>query len=70
MFRACFIFLLFSLGFSTVFAVDLDVDSDRWSKQYDPIFKKYTKRYFGPFFDWRWFKSQDCRIETQSGRDK
>jgi len=37
---------------------EMDVDSDYWTRQYDPIFKKYTKRYFGPFFDWRWFKSQ------------
>ena len=26
--------------------------------QYDPSFKKYTKRYFGPGFDWRVFKAQ------------
>jgi membrane-bound lytic murein transglycosylase F len=26
--------------------------------QYDPTFRKYTKRYFGPAFDWRYFKAQ------------
>jgi membrane-bound lytic murein transglycosylase F len=26
--------------------------------RYDPIFRKYTKRYFGPGFDWRLFKAQ------------
>ena len=26
--------------------------------QYDSYFKKYTKHYFGPGFDWRYFKSQ------------
>jgi membrane-bound lytic murein transglycosylase F len=26
--------------------------------RYDPIFKKYTKRYFGPGFDWHYFKAQ------------
>lgn len=26
--------------------------------QYDGVFKKYTKHYFGPGFDWRLFKSQ------------
>ena len=26
--------------------------------QYDPIFKKYSKRYFGVGFDWRLFKAQ------------
>ena len=26
--------------------------------KYDPIFQKYTKRYFGVGTDWRWFKAQ------------
>jgi membrane-bound lytic murein transglycosylase MltF len=26
--------------------------------KYDPHFSKYTKRYFGPGFDWRYFKAQ------------
>jgi membrane-bound lytic murein transglycosylase MltF len=26
--------------------------------KYDPIFQKYTKRYFGAGTDWRWFKAQ------------
>ncbi len=26
--------------------------------QFDPYFRKYTKRYFGPVFDWRHFKAQ------------
>ena len=26
--------------------------------KYDPIFRKYTKRYFGPGSDWRMFKAQ------------
>ncbi|MGE5102566.1 MAG: transglycosylase SLT domain-containing protein, partial [Deltaproteobacteria bacterium] len=28
------------------------------SERYDPTFRKYTKRYFGPAFDWRYFKAQ------------
>lgn len=28
------------------------------SQRFDPTFKKYTKRYFGPLFDWRYFKAQ------------
>ena len=28
------------------------------SQRYDPSFKKYTKRFFGPAFDWRYFKAQ------------
>jgi len=27
-------------------------------KKFDPYFSKYTKRYFGPAFDWRHFKAQ------------
>jgi membrane-bound lytic murein transglycosylase F len=34
------------------------VDSPRWTDRYDTYFKKYSKRYFGPNFDWRWFKAQ------------
>ena len=33
---------------------------------YDRHFKKYSKRYFGPHFDWRWFKSQGI---AESGLD-
>ncbi len=35
-----------------------DVHSERWTDEYDVYFKKYTKRYFGPHFDWEWFKAQ------------
>lgn len=34
------------------------VEADKWTDDFDRYFKKYTKRYFGPYFDWRWFKSQ------------
>ncbi|HEY9226349.1 MAG TPA: transglycosylase SLT domain-containing protein [Gemmatimonadaceae bacterium] len=30
----------------------------KMSERFDPTFKKYTKRYFGPLFDWRYFKAQ------------
>ncbi|EIC22265.1 transglycosylase SLT domain-containing protein [Thiorhodovibrio frisius] len=30
----------------------------RWTDNYDADFRKYSKRYFGPGFDWRWFKAQ------------
>ncbi|MEP6491510.1 MAG: transglycosylase SLT domain-containing protein [bacterium] len=26
--------------------------------RYDPTFRKYTKRFFGPAFDWKYFKAQ------------
>ncbi len=28
------------------------------TERYDPIFRKYAKRYFGVGTDWRWFKAQ------------
>lgn len=31
---------------------------DEWTDRYDDEFRKWTKRYFGPGFDWRWFKAQ------------
>jgi membrane-bound lytic murein transglycosylase F len=31
---------------------------DRFNDEYDVHFKKYSKRYFGPVMDYRWFKSQ------------
>jgi len=34
------------------------VTSKHWTNKYDRYFKKYTKRYFGPGFDWKWFKAQ------------
>ncbi len=36
------------------------------SARYDPTFRKYTKRYFGPAFDWRYFKAQGF---AESGLD-
>jgi membrane-bound lytic murein transglycosylase F len=30
----------------------------RDATRYDPIFRKYAKRYFGAGTDWRWFKAQ------------
>ena len=29
------------------------VHSEQWTRDYDPHFRKYAKRYFGPHFDWR-----------------
>jgi len=31
---------------------------EAWNDQYDHYFQKFTSRYFGPHFDWRWFKAQ------------
>jgi hypothetical protein len=32
--------------------------SDRGPNRYDDTFRKYSKRYFGPGYDWRAFKAQ------------
>lgn len=52
----------------------LSVDDPRWPSDYDRYFRKYTKRYFGPAFDWRWFKAQaiaesnlDPQISSHAG---
>jgi len=34
------------------------VDDEHWTDEYDRHFRKYTKHYFGPHVDWRWFKAQ------------
>ena len=34
------------------------VRGDHWTDKYDLHFRKYTKHYFGPLIDWRWFKAQ------------
>ncbi len=39
-------------------AYSLPVEERNWTEKYDKHFKKYSKRYFGPYFDWKWFKSQ------------
>ena len=55
--RACAALLLAALA-APAAARDDPVDSAYWPSQYDEHFQKYTKRYFGPHFDWRWFKAQ------------
>ena len=34
------------------------IETGKWPDKYDRHFRKYSKRYFGPHFNWRWFKSQ------------
>ena len=34
------------------------VDSKHWTTKYDVHFRKYSKRFFGVGFDWKWFKAQ------------
>lgn len=35
-----------------------DLNHKRWTRKYDSYFKKYSKRFWGAGFDWRWFKAQ------------
>ena len=35
-----------------------EVTSRKWTSKYDQYFRKYTKRYFGAGFEWKWFKAQ------------
>lgn len=65
--------LLWGYGSVGALAEELNIDSDSWTNQYDPIFRKYTKRYFGPFYDWRWFKSQaiaESRLDPNVTSDR
>lgn len=41
-----------------VIAQSGDKALDNWRSDYDALFKKYSARFFGPHFDWRWFKAQ------------
>lgn len=34
------------------------VKHKHWTNKYDRYFKKNSKHYFGPGFDWHWFKAQ------------
>jgi membrane-bound lytic murein transglycosylase F len=49
--------LMPALAFAGVTVIK-GVEHKDWPDKYDPYYKKYTKRYFGPAFDWRWFKAQ------------
>ena len=45
------------------------VADDRWTRNYDEHFRKYSKHYFGPNVDWRWFKAQaivESGLKTRS----
>jgi len=60
------------LGAASAFSVeDLPkVTSKNWTNKYDRYFKKYTKRYFGAGFDWRWFKAQAIAESNLNNRAK
>jgi len=41
-------------------------NAKKLSERYDPTFRKYSKRYFGPAYDWKYFKAQGF---AESGLD-
>jgi len=49
--------LLVILG-HPAYAADESSRLTKASDSYDKHFRKYTKRYFGPAFNWQWFKAQ------------
>jgi membrane-bound lytic murein transglycosylase F len=49
---------LFCITFAHAAIRDYPVTSEIWTDDYDRHFRKYSKRYFGPLFDWHWFKAQ------------
>lgn len=52
------VFALMLLGLSQAAPARPPLDAAHWTDSYDHYFRKYSKRYFGPFWDWRWFKAQ------------
>jgi len=58
--------------FVLVFLLSANIYADSpeaWDDQYDHYFQKFTSRYFGPHFDWRWFKAQaiiESSMNTQA----
>jgi membrane-bound lytic murein transglycosylase F len=49
--------MVFSL-WSVQAAAEQSLAAGDWAPEYDHLFQKYAARYFGPHFDWRWFKAQ------------
>ena len=57
---ACILALyLYAVNNSIVMAQEFPkVESKHWTSKYDSHFRKYSKRFFGAGFDWKWFKAQ------------
>jgi len=56
--RTAFLALALNTPIVSASFIDHPVHSNKWTDKYDRHFKKYSKRYFGPLFDWHWFKAQ------------
>ena len=56
--KALILALIFGFNLP-LFAGEMPEVTDRhWTRDYDQYFRKYSKRFFGPAFDWHWFKAQ------------
>lgn len=62
--RAAALLLLLMMGPTLAQTPYPHVDSPRWTRVYDPLFRKYSKQYFGVLHDWRWFKAQAIAEST------
>lgn len=51
-------FLVVLLGWMSVPSYAADFTKYKDHKKYDSHFRKYSKRFFGPAFDWHYFKAQ------------
>lgn len=49
--------LLCIAAFGTAFYTQPAHAASCMTNQYDKFFKKYSQQYFGPIYDWRWFKA-------------
>lgn len=64
--RAVLWLLIAALPALAVAGVHRHVKHEHWPRDFDPLFRKYTKHYFGAHFDWHWFKAQGI---AESGLD-
>lgn len=58
MFRPLWLLALLIPAVALAAAKDSPLSGKKWNNKYDHHFRKYSKHYFGPLFDWRWFKAQ------------
>ncbi len=57
-FRGLLWLVVFTLPVNLLAETHKHVKHKYWTKKYDRYFKKNTKHYFSPGFDWHWFKAQ------------
>ncbi|MCG6967290.1 MAG: transglycosylase SLT domain-containing protein [Chromatiaceae bacterium] len=65
-YRAAFWLFAALLPALVIAGVRPPVQDDHWTNDFDHLFRKYTKHYFGAHFDWQWFKAQGI---AESGLD-